>query len=618
MSTSAGPVRTGSIPRGLKWPAAVVALSVAVIALLAAPRAEAHPLLLDCNRAERVLTHSNGDLTLLGRSSADCDPESDATASRFVLSRVSSDGSPDPRFGDGGIVTVPSRVGERALELLPASGGRAVVATDARLRSYREDGAPDPAFGNAGEASFTSPPLFEGQAGLAAAGHGGGYLVASTVPSVGAVVARFDGRGRIDESFAGDGVAEIPIHATAMLIAVDRAERIVVVAVGSGGQRIIRLLADGSPDPTFGLDGAASLPEDERLGELRDLTFTDSGRIRIYHERNLPYLHFGVRTTLDDQGTFLPAESGRVGTGHTGHHFADMPADRVAYSLLPQRGESQPAPFRFGWATGLSGDMRELSLESPGSALIGDLAFQERDGTVVAAGSFSGPVCASRCSDRSSLALVKADADSGELTVGFGDRGIVLIPLPECPHGTAEPLSGGSPPGWARCRMVGPRVAARASLKKPFSRRPALIGRVAFGRPPDQPTFLVQQATIRLPGKLRIRRSKLRSGLHVRPTGDAPGELSASIKGRSIVVTLKDDPENHDLQLGEPHPPNRRLSFTFRLRGALKPIPPRRRNAKMQMRVRARYAPHRGTIGVSYDPHRWFAWSASGVTTRIR
>jgi uncharacterized delta-60 repeat protein len=172
------------------------------------------------------------------------------------VARVSSDGSLDRSFGEGGIVRTDlgGRRGDTVTDLAIDRAGR-IVAT---VNVHHGEG--------------DAPPYPQPQPSYADIG-----------------VARYDSNGRLDPSFGQGGIVRI---------APDSREYLIPRAVAVQGERILiggshesvkgivsfalRLLADGSPDPGFGRYGLGLyyLPGDQAV--VRDLRLDPvSGRILL-------------------------------------------------------------------------------------------------------------------------------------------------------------------------------------------------------------------------------------------------------------------------------------------------------------------------------------------------
>jgi uncharacterized delta-60 repeat protein len=123
------------------------------------------------------------------------------------------------------------------------------------IAEYRKDGTLDPAFGGGGKLRHDFSPGTDdvGWTFCAVAVQRDGWIVvgggASYGPSEGAIVARFDRAGNLDQSFGESGVVHLDGVVSSLVIQPDR--RIVAAAYGYTA----RLLPDGSLDPSFGDGG---------------------------------------------------------------------------------------------------------------------------------------------------------------------------------------------------------------------------------------------------------------------------------------------------------------------------------------------------------------------------
>ncbi len=591
-------------------------VGVLLIAFAGVDRAAAADL-TKCGGADEVLTKPDGTITL----AAKCFSDDSSEPGHLDLIQVLTNGAPDTGFGEQGVAEIAElpTTEQEILTLFATADNKTVVATNSYLTRVRNDGSVDPAFGVSGKASFGEVEALGNEKVQAAGQQGDSYLAATVLPQVGVVVARFDSQGNFDESFGESGAATVPTQAASIVMTVDPQDRIMLLLTGGAqGPELVRLSESGAFDCGFGPDGTGTASI-QPLETYAEVLVRPNGRIEIYGEESAFYDDHGQKLAFDETGSYLPSESGRVGTGHTGHLFVEMPSGRIAYSILPSRGEFQAAPFRFGWATGLAAAEKFIDLSSPESAQVTAMTFQAEDESLVAAGTFSGPVCAQTCSTASTLAVVKVDPSTGQLIQRFGNRGVSLIPGNRCPEGDAEPRPGIEPNTWRRCKVKAPGLSGIVRLKKAASSRPIITGRVSLKALPEEPSFMIQKATITLPGRLRVNGRKLRSGLRVRKLSKANGTLSGSIKGRRISVKLMDDPGNYDLESGGQVPRNQPLSIGFRLgSGALKRIPRKQRRTKFVAQVSGEFIPFAGLPGFSYDPSTWFEANDSSKSFRVR
>ena len=216
------------------------------------------------------------------------------------LARFGPDGTPDPTFGTGGVVSLPGSTSPSVLTPLPDGG--AVVGwvfndgigntLDFALVRVTATGAIDPTFGTGGTAVVSTPGGSDtadlaavvvqpdGRILLAGDQTADRIILGQPPRYFQGVVARLTATGQPDPSFGAGGVAVVtdPTGTFTSLIesglALQPDGRIVLAGAGSAtavGVRpqvyapvAVRLTADGRPDPTFGAGGwvqvAFSLP----------------------------------------------------------------------------------------------------------------------------------------------------------------------------------------------------------------------------------------------------------------------------------------------------------------------------------------------------------------------
>jgi uncharacterized delta-60 repeat protein len=186
----------------------------------------------------------------------------------LALVRYSAGGALDPAFGGDGVVVTDLGFQERAIEILLQSGGRLLVVGAAPdrlvLARYLRDGRLDTAFGRGGTVVTRTPGL---DWRMAVQGRDGAIVVAGArivvrPQGMALAVARYRADGRLDRTFAGDGVMVTRAHphwAGAVKVAVRRDGRIVLGAHGHAGPRagfaLVRLRRNGSLDRSFGNRG---------------------------------------------------------------------------------------------------------------------------------------------------------------------------------------------------------------------------------------------------------------------------------------------------------------------------------------------------------------------------
>lgn len=187
----------------------------------------------------------------------------------LALARYSLDGRLDPSFGRDGIVVTDLGATERALRLLLRPDGRLVVAGSRPdglvLARYLRDGRLDARFGRNGTVVTRTPGVDWRSAALGRDGTivaVGARITTGPAQAMALAVARYRPDGRLDRTFAGDGLRVMSPRrhwAGALHVAVRPDGRIVLGTHGHAGAvagfALVRLARDGSLDRTFGNGG---------------------------------------------------------------------------------------------------------------------------------------------------------------------------------------------------------------------------------------------------------------------------------------------------------------------------------------------------------------------------
>jgi uncharacterized delta-60 repeat protein len=160
-----------------------------------------------------------------------------------------ADGRLDSSFGTGGVVTVPSS----EFGVVGLVDGRVIVASpNTGIRRLEADGSIDPGYGSHGVADTSALITIKGIA-LAADGR---LLVDGALPGGGVAVMRLLADGRVDQTFGREGTVALQAdQRDPVYLAVEADGRILV----SHAPYQERLLPDGTRDPGFGNGGKLNL-----------------------------------------------------------------------------------------------------------------------------------------------------------------------------------------------------------------------------------------------------------------------------------------------------------------------------------------------------------------------
>ena len=223
---------------------------------------------------------------------------SDGTATAGVdytpvnASVVFAAGDDEPRAVE--VPIIPDQVGgegERTLTItLSEPGGCAELGSPATTQVTIRDDDPappvvqpfglDPTFGDGGKA--TSPGFGGDRSAMALQPDGKIVMVGGTFTAF--VMARFNADGTLDETFGDGGTVTTDIGGDfaqdeALGVAVQPDDRIVVAGYTDADDlTVVRYLADGQLDESFGTDGIAAVLA---AGIAHDVTIQDDGRILV-------------------------------------------------------------------------------------------------------------------------------------------------------------------------------------------------------------------------------------------------------------------------------------------------------------------------------------------------
>ena len=302
----------------------------------------------------------------------------------YVLSRYLADGRLDETFGVGGRVLTPILFGcgGWAYSLVQQADGKLLLAGEgcgrAAVIRYLADGGLDASFGDAGIASHNLVFGFDGRSVAVQAD--GKLLLAGAVISPSSwdfALVRLLNNGSLDPTFGSGGYVTTDLggynneQANSVLLQPDG--KIVATGRSNGGFAVARYLANGVPDSGFGTQG-------------KTVAFEDSAH---------SWTTGGFASALEADGKLLVAGTTLWGGTRPGIAVVRFLADG---SLDANFGAGGLAAFKF---TGWSHDEARAILQQP-------------DGRIVVAG-YSG----------SDFALLRLLSD-GTLDSGFGGNGKLL------------------------------------------------------------------------------------------------------------------------------------------------------------------------------------------------
>jgi len=193
---------------------------------------------------------------------------------QVAVARLKANGALDTTFdGDGKKLLSWGALG-RATAVVVAPNGKILLGGfsgpeggNIQVARLKANGALDTTFGTAGITTidFGGDDFGEAMARQA----DGRILVAGRSTVAGAVVARLRATGVLDPDFGGDGRVTLPGGGSVGTVLVQPDRRIIVAgnASGSAAMTVTRLKPDGSPDATFGGGGTATVD----FGSLADL-----------------------------------------------------------------------------------------------------------------------------------------------------------------------------------------------------------------------------------------------------------------------------------------------------------------------------------------------------------
>ena len=218
----------------------------------------------------------------------------------LLLARFLADGSPDPSYGDGGVITIDSPLDRLPLDAAIDRDDRLVLVGRMERRDetdrtvvarFLDDGSPDPAFGAGGSVTFSEPK----QAVALALDGRGRIVLAGAIAGRGEppapLVARLLPSGDRDTMFSGNGI--LPIHpwpgaavgdgGAFHALAIDAGGRILAAGHhaidGEARIAIARIASAGHLHRAFSNDGALELDSPRTSSAIEWIGADDRGRV---------------------------------------------------------------------------------------------------------------------------------------------------------------------------------------------------------------------------------------------------------------------------------------------------------------------------------------------------
>lgn len=236
-----------------------------------------------------TIVQSDGRIVIAGEGT---DTDVGGDDSDFKLVRLNTDGTLDPTFSGDGKTYVNFDLGgtngDRALDAVQLANGKLIVVgnaevpgqgTDFAVARLNADGSRDTSFDGDGRLTFhfdldaVNLDEIASSVAIDAAGNilVGGVAASGAANSNDFVIARLTPAGALDPNFGGDGRVSIAFdiggslddELLELIVAPDGSIFATGVATDNGFDfAAVKLLPDGTPDPTFGNNGKATVPFD--------------------------------------------------------------------------------------------------------------------------------------------------------------------------------------------------------------------------------------------------------------------------------------------------------------------------------------------------------------------
>ncbi len=247
----------------------------------------------DRNTANAVVVEPDGRIVVSG-----------SRGEKLIVLRLLADGSLDDSFGDAGVFIGPFHDYDSRAHIVRTSAGGYRVTTSSepqcRVLGLTAAGAVESSFGVAGLAAVATPLGNANQCNsmtsqaddrLLLTGNAGGHGFAASLLATGAA----------DPAFTADAVAGEMLDVNAVEVADD--DKILVAGSDSEGAMIMRLMADGDPDLSFGNAGTTLIDLPSEHGSqpvIHDLIVRQDGSLLAAGGDNHSDLPFVIRLLGDD------------------------------------------------------------------------------------------------------------------------------------------------------------------------------------------------------------------------------------------------------------------------------------------------------------------------------
>jgi uncharacterized delta-60 repeat protein len=377
--------------------------------------------------ARTIATTADGHIYVLGL---------DETEHRQTLRRLLPDGTLDRSFADEGILSIGRDPRRFDRVFASPDGGVLLVGSENKeeaenaerfykrvhVERLRPDGSPDPAYGSGGVASVPLPPIGSNFPIVYTLDGNRLLFAVETGEEEPFVLVRLQADGRVDPTL---DPSEARVRSGLEQIEVEADGRIVVC--GRWG-RVLRLLPDGRPDPSFG-EGGAERPVPLEEFNLTGMALRRGGGIFLggYTSSTKGPVDL-VLAALTDTGALDPTVGGGSGLAvvdsgnpDEGGHLTTLADGDVL--LAGQSGEGERSSIlaaRFDPAGSL-----DPSFGSGGLLVTQPLRLAADEATAVAPGPMGTIVAGGRAARRAVVARYRPD---GHLDRRFGEQGLVLAP----------------------------------------------------------------------------------------------------------------------------------------------------------------------------------------------